>query len=95
MRRVVLLAALAAFAVPASSKPALKGWEGAKPPKAPCECRYAGGKAQLGETICRMRGGRMVTLRCDLVLNNTSWTEIAEGCDLALFTPARPFPEPL
>jgi len=35
----------------------------------------------------------MVTLRCDLVLNNTNWTEIGEGCDVAAGIP-RAVPEP-
>jgi len=100
MRHVVLLAVLAALAVPASiqtsvparAEPALKGWNGPKP-KTPCRCRHAEGKADPGEKICRIRNGRMVTLRCDLVLNNTNWTEIGEGCDVAAGIP-RAVPEP-
>lgn len=85
MRHVALLAVFAALAVPAGAEPALKGWKGPKP-KAPCRCRHAEGKAELGEKICRILNGRMVTLRCDLVLNNTSWTEIGKGCDVAVHT---------
>jgi len=40
------------------------------------------------------RGGETVTLRCDLILNNTSWTEISKGCDVALHSTA-PVPEKL
>jgi len=36
----------------------------------------------------------MVTLRCDLVLNNTSWTKVSDGCDVAMSSTA-PFPRPL
>jgi hypothetical protein len=76
-----LLAAQTAIA-----EPRFKGWTGPKPSKPPCECRYRGGKASIGETICRMRNGRMVTLRCELVLNNTSWTKTQDGCDTAKAT---------
>lgn len=83
------MAVLAALALPAHAEPALKGWSGPKP-QTPCRCRHKHGKARLGETICRMRGGRMVTLRCDLVLNNTNWTEIGEGCETAARSVAPP-----
>jgi len=94
MRHAILLAVLSALASPALAEPSLKGWKGAKP-ETPCRCRHADGKAGLGETICRIRNGRMVTLRCDLVLNNTSWTEVAEGCDLAARQTSAPYPRPL
>ena len=68
---------------PLSAQSGVKGWTGPKPAKPPCECRYKGGKATLGETICRSIGGKMMTLRCDLVLNNTNWTAIEEGCATA------------
>jgi len=97
MRSIVLLAVLTAFvplAAPAPrAEPALKGWSGPKP-QTPCRCRHRDGKALLGEKICQRRGGELVTLRCDLVLNNTSWTEIAKGCDVALHSTA-PVPEKL
>lgn len=89
------MAALAALSTPGFAGPSFKGWTGPKPEKAPCRCRHADGKAVLGETICRVLDGRMVTLRCELVLNNTSWTRIAEGCDMARASIARPFPKPL
>ncbi len=84
MKRIVtgLVFALIA-AQTATAEPRFKGWTGPKPPKTPCECRYSGGKASLGETMCQMRGGRMVTLRCVLVLNNTNWMQTGEGCDTA------------
>lgn len=59
----------------------LDGWQGEKP-KVDCQCRRPGGvKADLGEQMCARRGGRMVTLRCELALNNTIWKEISEGCE--------------
>ncbi len=95
MRRLVFLAALAVLSSPGFAGPALKGWTGPKPEKPPCRCRYAGGKAVLGEKICRIRNGKMITLRCDLVLNNTSWTAIASGCDIAQASIPPSAPTPL
>jgi len=95
MRSLALPAALAVLTTPGFAGPTLKGWTGPKPEKPPCRCRHTGGKAKLGETICRVRNGRMVTLRCDLVLNNTNWTEIGEGCQLSQSSIAIPFPQRL
>jgi hypothetical protein len=86
---------IVALTNPASAAQSLKGWSGPKP-KTPCLCRHSEGKAKLGETICRRIGGQFVTLRCELVLNNTSWRQISEGCDTASLpqsksnTPIRP-----
>ena len=52
-------------------------------PTTPCFCRSKIGKRPLGDTICLRKGDRMVTMRCELVLNNTSWREVSEGCDVA------------
>lgn len=73
--------ALAADAVPVAK---LKGWVGPKPAKPPCECRHKTGKVTLGEKICLRRGDRLVTMECSLVLNNTTWREVGEGCDVAM-----------
>ena len=35
----------------------------------------------MGQTICQQRNGKMVRLKCTLVLNNTAWKEVGEGCD--------------
>lgn len=68
-------------AQPRAEAPKLDGWQGEKP-KVDCQCRRPGGvKADLGEQICIQRGGRMVTMRCELALNNTIWKQIAEGCE--------------
>lgn len=92
MRPLVLSIALLLAAPLARAEPALKGWTGPKP-VTPCLCRHPEGKAEVGERICRRIGGKMVTLRCDKVLNNTSWTRVAEGCDVAMLHSAAPIPE--
>ncbi len=62
-----------------------KGWEGPKPAKPPCRCRARDGKkVNLGTKTCVMRGEGLVTLQCRLVLNNTSWQHITDGCDVAM-----------
>ena len=84
MKRTCTILLVAAMLAPAAqAEPRFKGWTGPKPPKPPCECRHSGGKAVLGETICRRRGDRLVKLRCELVLNNTAWKETGDGCDTA------------
>lgn len=51
-------------------------------PKVPCRCRYDGLKFELGETVCmRAPGGGLRRMKCDRVLNNTSWTFVGNGCD--------------
>jgi len=62
-----------------------EGWQGPKPAKPPCRCRTRdGSKVGLGAKTCVMRGENMVTLKCRLVLNNTSWQQVDEGCDVAM-----------
>lgn len=41
-----------------------------------CKCRYFGKRYELGTVMCVM--GRLS--RCVMVLNNTSWKPIADGC---------------
>lgn len=54
----------------------------AKPdrPAIDCECRYAGGKAQVGQTICLRRNGSWVQARCEMTLNNTNWRILKDPC---------------
>ena len=89
MRRAVALFGLL-FCAPVWASDALpmskfKGWEGPKPEKAPCECRSReGNKVNLGTKMCIKRGGELVTMQCRLVLNNTAWQKIEDGCDVAM-----------
>jgi len=63
----------------------LNGWEGPKPKKTPCKCRARNGsKVHLGAKMCMKRGDTLVTMQCRLVLNNTSWKKIEDGCDVAM-----------
>lgn len=65
---------------PSRGAPGLRGWSGPKP-KIDCHCRRPGGaKALVGEEICVRRGGDLVTMRCEMRLNNTIWTSIRQGC---------------
>ena len=41
-----------------------------------CTCRFQGQKYALGEYACIR--GRLA--RCEMVLNNTAWTFVSEGC---------------
>ena len=89
--RTLAIAAMLCLTVPAigapqPSSPKFEGWTGPKPAKPPCECRSRGGKVPLGQTMCMRRGGKMVTMQCALVLNNTSWRQVAEGCDVAMLS---------
>lgn len=56
-----------AFAVPA---PAL----------AAPECLANGKSFKVGETACLTVAGESHLARCDMVLNNTSWTKIKDEC---------------
>ena len=61
------------------------GWQGPKPTKPPCQCRARdGNKVDLGAKTCVKRGDSLVTLQCRLVLNNTAWQQIQDGCDVAM-----------
>lgn len=45
-----------------------------------CSCRYPGGSAELGETVCMNSSGQPYLARCEMVLNNTAWKRVKEGC---------------
>lgn len=87
MRWICAISALlvAAPALAADDLPALsfKGWDGPLPKKPPCECRSKQGKVGLGTKMCMRQGERMVTMECTLVLNNTAWRRVQDGCDVA------------
>jgi hypothetical protein len=58
--------------------------------RADCTCRYAGGAVELGQTVCMKtpQGERLA--RCDMALNNPSWTFIDAPCPTASLTPPPP-----
>ena len=89
MQRVLFLIGLLIAAPVGASEviPVAKfdGWQGPKPAKPPCLCRAPGGhKVNLGAKTCVKRGGSLVTMQCRLVLNNTIWKQIEDGCDVAV-----------
>jgi hypothetical protein len=68
MRRVLLASALiCAFAVPALAE---------------CRCLYRGGEAKQGETACITTANGPSLARCEMVLNNSSWTVLNTPCDI-------------
>jgi len=89
MRYAALLVGLL-IAVPVSATEPLpiakfNGWQGPKPAKPPCECRALdGNKLGLGAKMCVKRGDQLVTMQCRLVLNNTAWKKVQDGCDVAM-----------
>lgn len=47
-----------------------------------CRCSAAGQRIAQGEVFCIRPGSDKAYLaRCDIVLNNTSWTILQEGCE--------------
>lgn len=75
-RLVLALASVAAIAViPAGSA------------RAECQCRYDGKVFEQGQLVCIRVGGATRLARCDMVLNNSSWSFLKDGCPTALATP--------
>ncbi len=88
--RLVVITIIMLFATPSLAAEVLpvakfKGWQGPKPEKAPCKCRARdGNKVLLGAKVCMKRGDSFVTMQCRLVLNNTSWEKVDDGCEVAM-----------
>ena len=88
--KVILIAAGLLFMSPAMATEPISvakfnGWQGPKPAKPPCRCRSRDGqKVQLGAKMCMKRGDDLVTLQCRLVLNNTAWKKVEDGCVVAM-----------
>ena len=75
-KRLAALAALAALLLPATAS---AGPE--------CRCLYQGKEFEHGALVCIRVGGRTQLARCDMALNNSSWTFLQPGCPTALMTP--------
>jgi hypothetical protein len=72
---MILIAAAAAMLAGAAITPA----------SAACTCRGQGGiEAFLGETICLSTPNGTRLARCEMVLNNPSWTFLDEPCPQAM-----------
>ncbi|AXS40526.1 hypothetical protein [Breoghania sp. L-A4] len=48
-----------------------------------CRCRADGKYFQLGDIICIGSAGHRRLAQCDMVLNNTNWTILADECPSA------------
>jgi hypothetical protein len=54
----------------------------ATPVSADCACLYAEGTAKQGETVCIKTATGPTLARCEMMLNNSSWTILGQPCDL-------------
>ncbi len=45
-----------------------------------CACRHPDGYVMLGETACMHVQGESYIARCEMVLNNTTWKKVKDGC---------------
>jgi hypothetical protein len=52
----------------------------ATPAFADAECLANGKSFQIGQVACLTLSGQSHLARCDMVLNNTSWTKIRDDC---------------
>ena len=50
-------------------------------PDIPCYCRMEGRTFDMGEIACLRVDGRNELARCDMVLNNPSWTLLKRPCN--------------
>ena len=66
-RLLIIFAALAAL-----TAPAFAGMNGID-----CRCIYKGKYFEQGDTVCIRVDGKSRMARCDMALNNTSWTFIS------------------
>ncbi|TIS99659.1 MAG: hypothetical protein E5W72_14035 [Mesorhizobium sp.] len=69
----------------------------ATPAFADAECLANGKSFQIGQVACLTLSGQSHLARCDMVLNNTSWTKIRDDCPenmLAPHLPATPISTP-
>lgn len=71
---VMVAASALTFAVMAVPSPVLA--DGATKADPKCQCRYQGQRFNLGEYACI----RSKLARCDMFLNNTSWTFLDDSC---------------
>jgi len=57
--------------------------DGPRPDGPKCQCRYQGHRFQLGEFACI--NSRLA--RCEMFLNNTTWTFLEDTCPTSHLTP--------
>ena len=52
----------------------------------PCQCRSKEGKVDEGTVMCMSTSSGERLMRCEMVLNNTAWVPIANGCAVGSVT---------
>jgi hypothetical protein len=52
-------------------------------PDIPCICLFQGRQFRLGDIVCMQTHIGTVLTRCELVLNNTSWTPSRQPCEIS------------
>ncbi len=55
-----------------------------------CTCRYNGGDIPQGQTACLKTPNGTSLARCEMVLNNTSWTILNQPCPTASLSLSEP-----
>jgi hypothetical protein len=60
---------------------------GATPVFATPQCLANGKSFQIGQVACLTLAGRGHLARCDMVLNNTSWTKVQDDCPETTLAP--------
>jgi hypothetical protein len=58
-----------------------------------CSCKYPGGDVKQGETACIKTAKGKSLARCEMVLNNTSWTVLDQPCDVEQSLKVSPRPK--
>lgn len=74
MTKIVLGALALALATSALPVPVLADGATTAGPK--CQCRFQGQRFNIGEFVCI----RSKLARCDMFLNNTTWTFLDDSC---------------
>ena len=57
---------------------------------ADCECRANGQTFKQGEVVCLKLPSGAQLARCEMVLNNSSWKKISDGCPQTAVEPEPP-----
>jgi hypothetical protein len=60
--------------------PANQSAVAANAPTINCSCLNGGVRFDVGQTACLKVGEREYTARCEMSLNNPSWSYVEEGC---------------
>ncbi len=71
-----VMVAASAFTFAVMGAPSVVMADGATSADPKCQCRYQGQRYNLGEFACI----RSKLARCDMFLNNTSWTFLDDSC---------------